>query len=50
MEGLSLFCHQYSFDFEVIRGLSEEVIQDGEVYISITENDLITLVEKVLAS
>jgi DNA-binding transcriptional regulator YhcF (GntR family) len=50
LEGLSLFCHQYSFDFEVIRGLSEEVIQEGEVYISITENDLITLVEKVLAS
>ena len=49
-EGLSLFCHQYSFDFEIIRGLSEEVIQEGEVYISITENDLITLVEKVLAS
>lgn len=50
LEGLSLFCHQYSFDYEVIRGLSEEVIQEGEVYISITENDLITLVEKVLAS
>lgn len=50
LEGLSLFCHQYSFDFEVIRGLSEEFIQEGEVYISITENDLITLVEKVLAS
>ncbi|MFN8349160.1 MAG: GntR family transcriptional regulator [Spirosomataceae bacterium] len=50
LEGLSLFCHQYSFDFEVIHRLSEEEIEEGEVYISITENDLISLVEKVLAS
>lgn len=50
LEGLSLFCHQYSFDFEVISGIANQTIQHGEVYISITENDLITLVEKVLAS
>lgn len=48
--GLSLFCDQYSFDFEIIRGLSEETIQERVAYISITENDLITLVEKVIVS
>lgn len=50
LEGLSLFCHQYSFDFEVISGIVNEPIRAGEVYISITENDLIVLVEKALAS
>ncbi|MEZ4904489.1 MAG: GntR family transcriptional regulator [Spirosomataceae bacterium] len=50
LKGLSLFCDQYSFDFEVISSIKNETIQRGEVYISITENDLISLVEKVMTS
>lgn len=50
VEGLRLFCQQYSFEMQVIPTIFNEPIGEGEVYISITENDLIGLVEKLLAT
>ena len=50
LEGLSRFCHRYAFDSEIVQDITKENIQAGEVTISITENDLIVLVEKILAT
>ncbi|WP_341225509.1 transcriptional regulator [uncultured Arcticibacterium sp.] len=50
LAGLSRFCEQYSFELEAISGLLEEEIEKGVAYISITESDLISLVEKAIAS
>ncbi len=50
LAGLSAFCDKYSFDFQIISSLLEEVIEKHTVYISITESDLISLVEKAIAS
>jgi DNA-binding transcriptional regulator YhcF (GntR family) len=50
LTGLAKFCNEHSFDYEAISDLSDEIIQQGVVYISLTENDLISLVEKAIAS
>jgi len=48
LSGFSKFCSEYAFDNSVIQNIAEETIEDGIVYISLMENDLVTLIEKIL--
>ncbi|HEY9194702.1 MAG TPA: GntR family transcriptional regulator [Mucilaginibacter sp.] len=50
MKGFVNFCRQYAFDYEVVESLSAETIQKNTVYISLTEDDLVELIKKILAS
>lgn len=46
--GFTEFCQQYAYGYRVIHDIAKEDIQKGEVYINIMEDDLVTLIEKIL--
>lgn len=48
LEGFHLFCVEYAFNFEVITDVSKAEISEGDVYIILMEDDLVTLFEKVI--
>ena len=48
LEGFYRFCNKYAFNYEVVADINKAVINSGEVYISLMENDLVTLIEKVI--
>ena len=49
VKGFGRFCDQYAFNRQVIDSISEEPIHPGEVYINLMENDLVTLIERIMA-
>ena len=49
LKGFHRFCHQYAFNSKVVHDIANEPIHEGEVYISLMENDLVLLIEKILA-
>ncbi|MBC7651019.1 MAG: GntR family transcriptional regulator [Deinococcales bacterium] len=50
INGFHAFCNQYAFEHFVVRNIANEIIKDGEVYINLMEDDLVTLIEKILAT
>lgn len=50
LEGFYRYCQQYAFNYKVVHSIEEEAIQKGEVYINLMENDLVLLIEKILAA
>lgn len=50
LKGFYKFCHQYAFNFKVVHDIANEPIKEGEVYINLMEDDLVTLIEKILAT
>lgn len=48
ISGFKKFCLQYAFSQKIIHDISQEEIQKGEVYINLMEDDLVTLIEKIL--
>ena len=48
LEGFSRFCNQYAFAYDVVTDINNFSINKNEVYISLMENDLVVLVEKIL--
>jgi DNA-binding transcriptional regulator YhcF (GntR family) len=50
LKGFLNFCRQYAFDYEVVESASIETIQKDTVYISLTEDDLVELIKKIIAS
>lgn len=50
IEGFKMFCNQYAFNYAVVHNMDKELIEDGTVYISLMENDLVILIEKILAA
>ncbi len=48
ISGFKKFCLQYAFNSKIIHDISLEEIQKGEVYINLMEDDLVTLIEKIL--
>ncbi len=49
LQGFNRFCNDHAFNSRVVHDVSLEPIAEGEVYISLMENDMITLIERVLA-
>jgi DNA-binding transcriptional regulator YhcF (GntR family) len=49
LTGFLAFCRQYAFDYEVIHSLKNEKINKGTVYINLMEDDLVELIEKIIA-
>lgn len=50
LEGFFRFCQQYAFNYKVVHDINKESIREGEVYINLMENDLVILIEKILAA
>jgi len=48
IEGFSRFCQDFAFNYKVINNITAEELRKGEAYISVMEDDLVTLVELVL--
>jgi DNA-binding LacI/PurR family transcriptional regulator len=48
LEGFYRFCNQYAFNYDVVSNINNTIINEGEVYISLMENDLVTLIEKII--
>lgn len=49
LKGFYRFCQQYAFAHKVIHNIKEEEISVGEVYINLMEDDLVTLIERLIA-
>jgi DNA-binding transcriptional regulator YhcF (GntR family) len=50
IRGFQQFCQQYAFAQKVVNSVEGEPLAKGEVFICLMENDLVTLVEKTIAS
>ena len=49
LKGFYQFCTQYAFGYKVVHAIEDEPINEGEVYINLMENDLVTLIERILS-
>jgi len=49
LAGFSRFCLQYAFAHKVVNDIAQEPLSAGEVYINLMENDLVVLIERILA-
>jgi DNA-binding transcriptional regulator YhcF (GntR family) len=48
LKGFIKFCDSYAFSGKVIHNIAEETIETGVAYINLMEDDLVTLIEKIL--
>jgi hypothetical protein len=46
-DGFTRFCRQYGFIQKVVTDITTEEITEGEVYINLKEDDLVTLIERI---
>ncbi len=49
LKGFSAFCDQYAFNYKIVRNIKKEQIRKGEAYINLMEDDLVDLIEKIIA-
>lgn len=47
--GFRRFCQQYAFNHIIVSDVKLEPIQQGEVYINLMEDDLVTLIERIVS-
>lgn len=50
LQGFVSFCRQYAFNYNIVRKIADENIQENAVYISLMEEDLVVLIEKILSA
>lgn len=50
LKGYYRFCTEYAFNYKVVHDVSIEPIKEGEVFINLMDNDLVILIEKILAT
>lgn len=50
LKGFHRFCQQYAFNCKVVHNIANEPIKEGEAYINLMEDDLVTLIEKILST
>jgi DNA-binding transcriptional regulator YhcF (GntR family) len=47
--GFIKFCKELNFNYKVVNSISDEEIYAGEVYINVMEDDLVTLIERIIS-
>ncbi len=50
VKGFTRFCQQYAFSYKIVHNIANEPIKEGEAYINLMEDDLVILIEKILAT
>lgn len=50
VSGFKRFCDQYAFGSRIVHRVDDEIIQPGEVYINLMEDDLVRLIERIIAT
>ncbi len=48
VKGFHRFCNEYAFSYKVIPDIQSEEINEGEVFITLMEDDLVILIERIL--
>ncbi|MDI9861465.1 MULTISPECIES: GntR family transcriptional regulator [Flectobacillus] len=48
LKGFKTFCSNYAFNHHIVHDLAEEPVNEGEVFISLMEDDLVQLLEKII--
>lgn len=48
IDGFVRFCQDYAYNYKVVSNMASEQIAAGEVYISVMEDDLVKLIERVM--
>ncbi len=48
IRGFTIFCRQYTFNYNVIHDIAQVDIEPGNVYINLMETDLVVLIEKII--
>ena len=49
LKGFHKFCSEYAFGYKVVHSIESEPLSEGDVYINLMENDLVTLIERLLS-
>jgi DNA-binding transcriptional regulator YhcF (GntR family) len=49
IRGFTYFCRQYAFAYKVVHHIENEPIVPGDVFINLMENDLVTLIERIVS-
>ena len=47
--GFLRFCQQYAFNHKLVTDIQSEPITEGEVFINLMEDDLVTLIERIIS-
>lgn len=50
VNGFISFCKDYTFNHKVVHDISDEPINEGEVFINLMDNDLVVLIERLIES
>lgn len=48
LKGFNHFCTEYAFNFKVVHDIKLEDIHKGEVFINLMDNDLVTLIQRLI--
>ena len=46
--GFTNFCQEYAFNHSILHDITKATIREGEVYINLMEDDLVSLIEKII--
>ncbi len=49
VEGVKNFCYNYAFNFKIVHDLDQEKVSKGEVFINLMEEDLVKIIDKIIA-
>ncbi|MCE2849137.1 MAG: GntR family transcriptional regulator [Chitinophagaceae bacterium] len=50
VKGFISFCKEFAFNYSIVHDIKREKLQKGEVYINLMDDDLVTLIEKIIVS
>lgn len=49
VNGFKNFCYSYAFNYKIIHDMDREEVNEGEVYINLMEEDLVKILDKIIA-
>lgn len=47
LDGFEEFCTEYAFEYDIVKDIRTEPISQGEVFINLMEDDLVTLIKRI---
>lgn len=50
LQGCKNYCRDHAFDYKIVRDITNETVNEGEVFINVQEEGLVELIEKLVAS
>ena len=50
LRGFTNYCHDFAVNYKIVDNILKEEINEGEVYITVMEDDLVTMIEKIIES